>query len=81
MIVRADKISLPNLHILLLSADLIASTAKLCFLTEVRLIVLVGERLQLHAVEHDLFFLVRAPSLRVITIVVLLCLFGGNLFL
>ena len=79
--VRADEISLPNLHILLLSAVSIACAAKLIVITEVRLIILVGERLQLHAVEHDLFLLVRAASLRVLTIVVLQSLFSGNLLL
>ena len=79
--VRADEISLPNLLILLLSVVLIACAAKLIILTGVRLIILVGECLQMHAVEHDFFLLGRAASLRVLTIIVLQSLFSVNLLL
>ena len=82
---RTDEISLPNLHILLFSLAPIASTPKLLIVfTKVRLIVLVGERLELHTVEHDLLLLVRAPRLRVLTIIVFLSqlfFFGNNLLL
>ena len=85
--VRTDEVSLSNLQILLLplAASIAGCTVQIILIvTVVRLIVLVGERLYLHAVEHDLLLFVRTARLRVLAIVVLLShlfFFSGYLLL